>query len=69
MEPEAVMKLSSIYVKPGQTFTVYLSKDPGARNLVQVELRVRRDGTPEVFMDHPARSFKDWTSMDGAPDA
>lgn len=56
-------QIDSITVEPGEVLTVWLNTQPNGRKCVQVELRVRSDGTPEIFT-HTARvkteDFSTW---------
>jgi len=63
--------IDQITIKPGQIFTVWLDreKDKCKRDTLQVELRVREDGTPEVFThkdEIELKDFKDWKALNKA---
>lgn len=58
--------METIYVKPGETLTVFLV--PSNTECWQVELRVRPDGTPELFSQLPAKGFEEWYSTEEEDD-
>lgn len=58
----------SVTLKPGDTFTVWLDteSEPGKRNALQVELRVKPDGTMEIFTHTnqiKLQDFVNWKSI------
>ena len=59
--------INSITLKPGEMLTVWLDTriEPGGREALQVELRVLRDGTRQIFVDQTEDvellAFKEWT--------
>jgi len=60
--------LHEVTCKPGDTFTVYLDKEPFTckRDAVQVELRVTLDLDLEIFFDSDEvkiKSFSDWKQI------
>ena len=60
--------LHEVTCKPGDTFTVYLDKEPFAnkRDAIQVELRVTPDLDLEIFFDSDEiniKSFSEWNAM------
>jgi hypothetical protein len=63
---EVDVHVHRIDLKPGQSLTVWLDREPrdGYRDAAQVELRVRPDGVREVFCDADGavsvRRFDDW---------
>ena len=59
-------KISSINIGRGETITIWLNKAVQPEfNQVQVELRVKPDGTPEIFSSEPIllQSFDKWESI------
>jgi hypothetical protein len=60
------VEIRSIHLKPGQTLTVWLDREPrdGYRDATQVELRVRPDGVRQIFCNADGavsvRRFGDW---------
>lgn len=48
----------TIVLRPGEFIDVYA-------NGVKVEIRVKPDGTGELFSTEPARSFEYWYSVEG----
>ena len=60
-------ELSEITCKPGETFTVWLDceKDKFRCKAEQVELRVNRDGKPEIFCNEEVeiKRFTDWEAL------
>lgn len=54
--------VDSITVEPGQVLTVWLNTEPGGRKCVQVELRVKSDGTPEIFTDTDKLKTEDFAA-------
>jgi hypothetical protein len=64
--PRIEVDVQRVDLKPGQTLTVWLDREPrdGDRDAAQVELRVRPDGVREVFCDADGevslRRFDDW---------
>ena len=61
--------VSDVNIYPGETMTVWLNRNGRhrEREAVQVELRVREDGMPEIFCDRlRGKSFKGWKPMEEA---
>lgn len=53
--------IDSITIEPGQVLTVWLNTEPGGRK-VQVELRVKSDGTPEMFTSTDKLKTEDFSA-------
>lgn len=68
-DPRMVLRVDQVTIDRGETLTVWLNAgEGGARDAVQVELRVRPDGVREIFVDAgegrvSIREFKDWKAM------
>ena len=58
--PTVAARIETIFLTPGETITVWLTGNDGRPT--QVELRVRHDGTRELFTDGAIgiRPFNDW---------
>ena len=64
---EVELIINEVTLKPGDTFTVWLDREPSPfqRDAVQVELRVTPDLKLEIFFDGDieAKSFKEWKCL------
>lgn len=70
-KPSVLLPVEAITVHPRETLTVWLNRQDNykGRDCVQIELRVRSDGTPELFTDVRKviiRDFDEWYSLDVA---
>lgn len=67
--PLVSQKIDQLSVLPGQVLTVWVD-DPNNNNKIhQIEIRVTKNGNPEVFIDEgllyeSVHSFGNWTPMD-----
>lgn len=50
-----------IPVDPGETLTIWVK---GKTQWIQVEIRVLKNGTPEIFCDSQVRPFSDWYKLE-----
>jgi len=69
MKPTVTVSVDQVEVRRGQTLTVWLARHTGEQGQYeryQVELRVRPDGTPEIYHDEEIVSeyFDDWKPME-----
>lgn len=59
--------VNELTVKPGQTFTVWLDREPeiGRRDAIQVELRVTPECIPEIFCNTNLviKPFSEWVGI------
>lgn len=64
--PQSYFEVKDVTVRRGETLTVWLDRaaESFQRDAIQVELRVTRDGEPEVFSDGVrSTSFEEWVSL------
>ncbi len=68
MTPQVTIDIENVLVQPGQTLHVWLRgiAERGRESpQIQVELRVRPDGIPEIFCDGiEVQSFEVWKPLE-----
>ena len=62
--PYVDTKVEFLYVKPNECVTVYIKNSLVENRWIQIEIRCRKDGTPEMFCDGlDVKSFDEWKSL------